>query len=118
MRFQATLAQASGFHTPLSPGVVVVHDDSAPLFAPGERDRGLGIEQLAEDGDAGPLLDALAANPPPGAKAIVTFDTPIRASAQGPAIPGDAFVVTVRSATPCRRHRPTRVRSRASSPMR
>jgi hypothetical protein len=46
---------------PLSPGVFVVHSIPAPLFTRGEADRGLGLEHLAEDGNTGPLSEALDA---------------------------------------------------------
>ena len=44
---------------PIAPGVFVVHQDGEPIFTPGEADRGLGLEGLAEDGTAGPLAEAL-----------------------------------------------------------
>jgi hypothetical protein len=46
---------------PLSPGVWVVHTQPDPLFTVGQPDRGEGLEHLAEDGNAGPLADAVAA---------------------------------------------------------
>lgn len=62
--FRVTIENISQDHTlvtvrglclevPLSPGVFVIHDETlpAPLFTPGEPDRGHGLEGLAEDGD-------------------------------------------------------------------
>lgn len=46
---------------PLAPGVFVVHMDDAPLFTSGQPDPGMGLEGLAEDGAAGNLGGALAA---------------------------------------------------------
>ncbi len=47
---------------PLAPGVWVVHTEPAPLFMPGEPDRGDGLEAIAEDGNPGALGDVLADN--------------------------------------------------------
>lgn len=44
---------------PIAPGVFVIHQDGEPIFTPGEADRGLGLEGLAEDGAAGPLAEAI-----------------------------------------------------------
>jgi hypothetical protein len=44
----------------LSPAVWVVHEELAPIFTPGEPDRGEGLEALAEDGDPDPLGALLA----------------------------------------------------------
>ena len=54
------ISGGSSFPTPLAPGVGVVHTASAPLFINGAPDFGIGLEGLAEDGNAGPLADALA----------------------------------------------------------
>ncbi|RMG30786.1 MAG: hypothetical protein D6732_15745, partial [Methanobacteriota archaeon] len=45
---------------PLAPGVFVVHTTDAPLFTPGQPEPGMGLEMLAEDGNAVTLGDALA----------------------------------------------------------
>lgn len=47
---------------PLSPGVWAVHTEPEALFTAGEADRGLGIEEIAEDGNAGPLGDYVQTN--------------------------------------------------------
>lgn len=47
---------------PLSPGVWVVHEGTAPLFAAGESDRGVGLERLAEDGNHAPLAGSVSEN--------------------------------------------------------
>lgn len=89
------LRSARGYATGLSPGVFVVHEGTAPLFAPGSPDYGVGLERLAEDGNQLPLRDALAVNPPAGVSELGTFDTPAGTTAAGPALPGQAFEVTV-----------------------
>lgn len=64
--FRVTIENVSKDHTlvtvrglclevPIAPGVFVIHYDDEPLFTPGMRDRGQGLEQLAEDGINGPL---------------------------------------------------------------
>lgn len=58
----AELAPQSGVVSPLAPGLWIVHAESADgeLFTPGEPDRGLGLESLAEDGSPYALLDSYA----------------------------------------------------------
>jgi hypothetical protein len=87
-----SLSELSGFHTPLSPGVVVVHRAPAPLYTVGEIDRGQGLERIAEDGMPAELAANLAADP---SLAVVVFDTPVGKSAPGPAMPGEAFEVAL-----------------------
>jgi hypothetical protein len=89
------LRNARGIATPLSPGVFVVHRGASPLFAPGNPDFGVGLERLAEDGDQRPLLAALDASPPAGSSELGAFDTPVGATAPGPALPGQAFEFVV-----------------------
>jgi len=85
-----TLSALSGFHTPLSPGVLVVHASGMPLFTLGDTDRGQGLERIAEDGVPDELARNLAADP---ALAVTVFDTPVDKSAPGPAMPGEAYEV-------------------------
>lgn len=86
----------SGWSTPVSPGVYAVHKDPEPLYALGLPDLGLGLERLAEDGNAMPLADSLAANRDlMSLSATGVFDTPVGKSARGPARPGDAYELTV-----------------------
>jgi hypothetical protein len=89
-----SLSELSGFHTPLSPGVVVVHRTSEPLYSIGAIDRGQGLERIAEDGNPADLAASLQADP---ALAVVGFDTPVGKSARGPAMPGEAFEATIQA---------------------
>jgi Spondin_N len=60
--FIVTLINNSGTAgpaTPLAPGVFAVHSSGHPMFEEGERDRGLGLEDLAEDGDPSFLIEPL-----------------------------------------------------------
>jgi hypothetical protein len=86
-----SLTTLSGFHTPLSPGVVVVHRSAEPLYTVGAIDRGRGLERIAEDGDPAELARNLTAD---ASLAVVAFDTPVGKSAPGPAMPGEAYEVT------------------------
>lgn len=90
-----TLGIQRGFATPLSPGVVVVGTAPNPLFAPGSADYGVGLERLAEDGDATPLHDSLVASPPDGLVSVTEFTTPVGSEGAAAAQPGQAFEVTV-----------------------
>ena len=76
---------------PLSPGAWVVHTSPEPLFTPGAADRGLGLEGIAEDGDAAPLGASLAAKVGYGSG---VFNTPVGAVGPGPIFPGDAYEFT------------------------
>ena len=87
MRLGRAVDADEGVTVPLSPGVWIVHQDAAPLFAAGESDRGDGLERIAEDGDPAALGAALA-NENAG-----VFDTAVGASAAGPIMPGQAFEV-------------------------
>ena len=66
----------------LAPGVFIVHSDGEPLFTEGEADRGEGLESLAEDGNPGPLAEALGA---------AVFNTPDGSGMPGPLGPGDGM---------------------------
>lgn len=90
------LRNVRGAATALSPGVFVVHRAPAPLFTPGSLDYGAGLERIAEDGDPSALIAALTTNPPVGASAVGTFDTPLDARAPAPAQPGQAYELVVR----------------------
>ena len=63
----------------LAPGVFVLHSDGEPLFTEGEADRGEGLEPLAEDGNPGPLSQAIGA---------IVFNTPEGSDMPGPLGPG------------------------------
>ncbi|MDN3669288.1 spondin domain-containing protein [Echinicola jeungdonensis] len=68
---------------PLSPGGWVVHTNPAPLFTTGEPERGNGLEEIAEDGNAGPMGEFLPDKTgitnilSPGAFAVHTGGKPI-----------------------------------------
>lgn len=92
----AVLHTLSGWSTPISPGVYAVHRDPEPLYALGLADLGLGLERLAESGNATVLQGAVD-----GAARLMAlsssggFDTPVGRSERGPARPGDAYELTV-----------------------
>lgn len=66
----------------LAPGVFVVHSGGEPLFTEGEADRGEGLEALAEDGNPGPLSEAIGAP---------VFNTPEGSDMPGPLGPNDGM---------------------------
>lgn len=86
------VSDASATPTALAPGVWVVTTDTAPLFDVGARDRGEGLEALAEDGDPSALATTLGLLP---AARSGAFDTPVGAGAPGPIGPGEAYEFTV-----------------------
>ncbi|MDN5201801.1 spondin domain-containing protein [Fulvivirgaceae bacterium BMA10] len=56
------ISAGSSLPSPLAPGNFVIHTTDAPLFTVGEADRGVGLEELAEDGNNAPLTSYLADN--------------------------------------------------------
>ena len=85
----AELGSRSGVVTPLSPGVWVVHEAPAPLFASGAVDYGDGLEGIAEDADPSALAAALAADASLAGSGV--FNTPAGAGSPGPAMPGGRY---------------------------
>lgn len=94
--FEITLEDVSGDTTiwsPISPGVWATHAGGNALFTEGSPDRGEGLEHLAEDGNPSALATALMGKSSLFATGV--FDTPVGATAKGPALPGKKFVFTV-----------------------
>jgi hypothetical protein len=58
----ALMTSAGNFAAPMSPGVWVVHGGKDPLFTVGQKDRGKGLEHIAEDGDPTMLGAFVTAN--------------------------------------------------------
>lgn len=88
---------ASAAPTPISPGVWALHSASDPLFSEGKKDRGEGLERIAEDGNPSALAAALASNSTIASSGV--YDTPVGATAKGPALPDGAFELEI-TATP------------------
>ena len=89
----AVLEENTGITVPLAPGVWAVHADGTPLFAPGEPDRGDGLEALAEDGNPVALAAALADD-----AAVLSsgaFNTPVGAGSPAPIGPGGVYEFTI-----------------------
>ncbi|MDH5761198.1 MAG: spondin domain-containing protein, partial [Gemmatimonadota bacterium] len=89
----AALGMRTGLTSPIAPGVYAVHDAPSVLFTAGSFDAGLGLEDLAEDGNPAALAGAL------GSDARVSeagaFTTPNGASGPAPAFPGESYTFTV-----------------------
>ena len=87
------LAADTGVNTILAPGVWAVHRTADPLFAAGDADRGEGLEHLAEDGNPGPLAEALKMRS--GVRGAGAFAIPAGAADPGPLPPGGAYEFSV-----------------------
>ena len=87
----ATLKLSNGQTAPApnAPGLWLVHTEPEPLFKAGARDRGKGLEPLAEDGN--PAVLAAAVQHQRGIVASGTFLIPAGDAMPGPATPGKAF---------------------------
>lgn len=78
---------------PTAPILWTVTDAGNPLFTPGTKDRGQGLEQLAEDGNPGVLADFIKANlKSVSYSGVVTM--PVGDKAAGPILPGKAYEFT------------------------
>ncbi|MEW5915378.1 MAG: spondin domain-containing protein [Gemmatimonadota bacterium] len=78
---------------PTAPLLWTVTDAGNPLFTAGKKDRGEGLEQLAEDGNPGVLADFIRAN----VKSISyhgVVTTPVGDKGPGPILPGKAYEFT------------------------
>jgi hypothetical protein len=83
------LERRAGVPVLIAPGAWVVFTTGEPLFSPGEPDRGLGLESLAEDGNPAELDKSLG-----DYMSVVThgvFTTPVGGSAAGPLASGGAY---------------------------
>jgi hypothetical protein len=76
-----------------SPGIALVHTDSAPIFTSGQKDRGKGLEAQAEDGDPSKLAQALKGAK--GIKSVAVYNTPVGTKGAGPITPGVAYETTI-----------------------
>ena len=57
-----TLSNGTTAPAPTAPILWTITDAGNPLFTAGKKDRGQGLEQLAEDGNPGVLADYIKAN--------------------------------------------------------
>jgi len=80
----------------MSPGLCIVHTNSAPIFSSGKKDRGKGLEAQAEDGNPATLAKSLEADQ--GVKSVVVFNTPVGQKSPGPSGPGAAYECSVEAA--------------------
>lgn len=87
----AHLETITGEGTPLGNAVWAVHRDGHPLYLAGEPDRGLGMEQLAEDGDATTIAASMAADPTISTSGAL--GAPFGVGERSPLYPGEAFVL-------------------------
>lgn len=95
------LADGTTAPAPTAPILWTITDEGNPLFTVGKRDRGQGLEQLAEDGNPGVLADYISAK----MKRVVhsgVVNTPVGDMSPGPITPGKAYEFTV-SASPGQR---------------
>lgn len=82
---------------PTAPMLWTITDAGNPLFTPGARDKGFGLEQLAEDGNPGVLADYIVQNLKGVSRSgVVTI--PVGDTAPGPITPGKAYEFTVSAA--------------------
>ncbi len=83
--FEVVIEAPADAPGPLSPGIYVIHRDGMPIFTANMKDRGQGLEGIAEDGNP---ANAASLN---GAQ---VFNTPMGDSEPGPATPGKKYIFT------------------------
>jgi hypothetical protein len=94
---QFTASNGTKWTLDFSPGVWLIHDTQDPLFTIGQKDRGQGLEAIAEDGNPNMLMKSLKAQR--GVLSSGVFNTAVGAKKAGGIRPGQVFEFTV-SATP------------------
>jgi hypothetical protein len=94
---QFTASNGTPWTLDFSPGVWLIHNTQDPLFSEGQKDRGQGLEAIAEDGD--PKMLAKSLQNQSGVLSSGAFDTAVGASKAGGIRPGQLFEFTV-SASP------------------
>ncbi|HWT03738.1 MAG TPA: spondin domain-containing protein [Pyrinomonadaceae bacterium] len=98
-----TAADGTRWPFAISPGMFILHRKENPLFTPGRKDRGFGLEAQAEDGNPAELLKSLQEEGQHlvrgGRFTTGLFNTPVGATSPGPILPGGAYEFTV-TATP------------------
>jgi hypothetical protein len=83
---------------PTAPVLWTITDEGNPLFTTGKKDRGFGLERLAEEGNPGVLADYIGTN----VKSVLTSGVvaiPVGDKEAGPITPGKAYEFKV-SASP------------------
>lgn len=85
--------------TVLSPGAYELNDHPLAFFTPGEADRGMGLEALAEDGNPSVLVDTINEMMAGDMMSFESdvFNTPVGADSPGPAAPGSAYEFTIQA---------------------
>lgn len=86
--YDAALAPLTGVQVPLAPGAWAVHAPTVNFFEAGAA-AGAGIEAIAEDGNPGIQVDALAGVE--GVNSAGVFNTPDGAAGPGPIGPGGSY---------------------------
>ena len=86
-------SDATKWSLAFSPGVAVVHSDSAVIFTAGKKNRDNGLEAQSEDGDPSRLAKSLKSGT--GIKSVTVFNRPLGATAAGPITPGAAYEFAV-----------------------
>lgn len=74
---------------PTAPVLFVVHSRANPFFTTGSRDRGQGLENLAEQGNPAVLAQALGGKP--GIVSVGLVNVPTGETAAGPLTPGKSY---------------------------
>ncbi len=86
--YDEALAPLTGVQVPLAPGAWIVHSDAISFFTPGGT-AGAGLEAIAEDGNPGIQVDALAGLD--AVSSVGVFNTPVGSDAPGPIGPGGSY---------------------------
>ena len=92
----ANVSETSDTPTPFAPGIWALHSQPGPLFHADLEAGNLGLENLAEDGDPGPLAQSLEAL----GLTHGVFHTRVGSDGPGPLLPGENYTLAVDATTP------------------
>ena len=90
------VSDTSDMPTPFAPGIWALHSQRGPLFHADLAAGNLGLENLAEDGDPGPLAQSMEAL----GLTHGVFHTPVGSDGPGPLLPGENYTFAVDTTTP------------------
>ncbi len=90
------VSNTSDTPTHFAPGIWALHSQPGPLFHADLAAGNLGLENLAEDGDPGPLAQSMEAL----GLTHGVFHTPVGSDGPGPLLPGENYTFAVETTTP------------------
>lgn len=92
---QFTASNGTKWTLDFAPGFWLIHNNNDPIFMTGQKDRGQGLEALAEDGNPNMLAKSLQNQR--GMRSSGVFDKAVGSQKVGGILPGQMFEFTIRA---------------------